>query len=726
MIICHSIPGRLRIKSIELRGSHAIARHLENRLLKMNGILSVQARVSTGSIILVYDVEILDPDQFPDFALRDLEKIFREDRKKIRLEDKTERQSLIEFRSDWSLGYLLINTLFVGGFLGYALIRRYVLKSPLSENVWGLTGLVTGLGGLPLLGGTVHEIGQKKRPGLLSFLAIGCVSAILAGELFTALEIVWLLSFGMFLEEYVKKQAYRAIRDIMPGTPRKTTVLISGAEKEIDISELKVKSLVVVRTGEWIPADGTIFKGKASIDEAHITGRAFPELRQKNDFVYAGTRVQEGAVYIRTRNVGQDTYLAQMTHLVEASLAEQTESQRKADVLADRLIKFGWASTLVTLIFTGNPARAVAVMLVMSCPCATVLAASTAVSAGIANAARRKIIIKGGDYLEQLKDIETVCFDKTGTITRDTPQVVEIVPRNSRVKSKTLLAMAASIEAESNHPIAKALTKYARERNVKITKPKASEIFLGRGVRAIINSDKVWIGNPKFLKSEGIDSGFSKNQVNRHMAAGRTAIYIAKNHAVEGIIVVANAVRSEVAQVLDWLRSNGIRNLYLISGDSESSVKLIAQEQHFDDFKFELLPEAKAQFIEQLKNEGRLVMMVGDGINDALALSRATIGVAMGAGGSEVALETADIALADSDLRRLMTLRRLSQQTHRIVEMNFWLATASNIVGVILGFAGRFSPVMAGIFHVGHTVGIMANSSRLLNWEDSDTEFRRS
>jgi cation-transporting P-type ATPase C len=722
MILCHSIPGRLRLKSDTMRGSYQLSEQLENRLRKIEGIISAETRVTTGSVILVYDVDIVTPETLRELASQYLKKVAKAFHSSSKSVVRMKKNPASPIRSGWSLRYLLINSFCVSCFLGYALIRKYLLKAPLPQRVFGLTGLVTDLGGIPLLSGMINELRGVKRPGLMSFLGIGCFSAVLAGELFTALEIVWLLSFGLFLEEYVKKQAHRAIQDILQVAPRKTVVLIDGAEKEINISDLKEKAITVVRTDQRIPADGTVFKGKALIDEAHITGRAFAELRRKNDVVYAGTRVQEGTVYIRAQKVGADTYLAQLLRLVEASLAEQTQSQRKADVLADRLTTFGWASTLATLVITGNLSRAISVMLVMSCPCATVLAASTAVSAGIANAARRNILIKGGTYLEKFKDIETVCFDKTGTLTLNTPQVVDIVPRNSRIKPDAVLALAASAEAESNHPVAQAILKESRTRKISFERPKSTKAFLGRGIQARTASGIIRVGNRQYFKSAGIKTAQFSKTVTKQTDSGQTAVFVARNKTLAGMILLTHTIRAETSSVLKWLHKNGIQKIVLISGDLKTAVKAIAKHYLIDEFQGELLPEEKARFIDALEAKGHGVIMVGDGINDALALSKASVGVAMGAGGSEVAIETADIALADSDLRGLVALRQLSEQTHRIVEMNFWLATASNIAGVILGFAGKFSPVMAGIFHVGHTVGIMANSARLINWQDADSK----
>jgi cation-transporting P-type ATPase C len=231
------------------------------------------------------------------------------------------------------------------------------------------------------------------------------------------------------------------------------------------------------------------------------------------------------------------------------------------------------------------------------------------------------------------------------------------------------------------------------------------------------------IGNQRFIESAGITTSHFFKSAKKHTVSGHTAVFVARDQTLEGMIVMTNTVRSETSAVLKWLRANGIQKTYLISGDSLPAVKSIAENQPFDRFKAELLPEAKARLVEKLENDGHCTMMVGDGVNDALALSKATIGVAMGVGGSEVAIETADVALADSDLRGLLVVRRLSEQTHRIVEMNFWLATASNLAGVILGFTGKFSPLAAGFFHVGHTVGILINSGRLLNWQAPDLKY---
>jgi cation-transporting P-type ATPase C len=298
--------------------------------------------------------------------------------------------------------------------------------------------------------------------------------------------------------------------------------------------------------------------------------------------------------------------------------------------------------------------------------------------------------------------------------------VVDIVPRNSRIKPDALLALAASAEAESNHPVAQAILNEAMTRQLSFEKPIKTKTILGRGIRAKTKRGVIKVGNRQYLKSEGINmAGFSK-ATKKQPLSGQTAVFVAQDQILAGMIILTNTLRIETSTVLKWLHKNGIRNIYLISGDLASTVQTIAKNQPFDGYQGDLLPEAKAQFIEQLEKRGNPVVMVGDGINDALALSKATIGVAMGAGGSEVAVETADIALADSDLKGLIALRQLSEQTHRIVEMNFWLATASNIAGVILGFAGKFSPVMAGMFHVGHTVGIMANSGRMLNWQAPD------
>jgi cation-transporting P-type ATPase C len=560
--------------------------------------------------------------------------------------------------------------------------------------------------------------------GLFPFLTVACGLAIALGEALTALEIIWVLAIGMLLEEYVAERARRGIRDILQVDAENAFVLSEAGEVETPVSDLRVGDRIVVRAGQKIPVDGAVLDGEALVDESHITGRSEPEIRRPNDWVYAGTRVEQGSLTLRADKIGEQTYLSRMIHLVEESLAEPAAIEKKADVLAVRLMRLGTVATVATFLLTRNLSRCFSVMLVMACPCATVLAASTAVAAAIANGARRRILIKGGSYLEVIQEIDCFCFDKTGTLTSGSPRVIEVIPRSSRQNPTRIIEMAAVAESKSEHPLARALVEEARNRGVSFAEDPECETFLGRGVRARLGKDIVLVGNEALMMSEGVDAKYFKGKARKGMEEGRTVLYVARNGKAQGIVTLADRIRPGAGGVIEWLRADGVKRFSLLSGDAEPIVRIVHQELGFDNFQAGLLPEEKARTIANLVADGKRVLMVGDGVNDALALSEATLGIAMGAGGSEAAIESADIALAASDLEDLVILRLLCRRALLTVEQNFWLASSTNIAGILLGAMGWLSPILAGVLHVGHTLGIMLNSSRLIGWKPPDWDRR--
>jgi cation-transporting P-type ATPase C len=411
-----------------------------------------------------------------------------------------------------------------------------------------------------------------------------------------------------------------------------------------------------------------------------------------------------------------------MLRRVEEALSNRAPVERKADILARRLTLLGSVATLGTLLFTGQLVRALTVMLVAACPCATALAASTAITAAIANSAKKRVFIKGGLYLERISAMDCFCFDKTGTITIETSTVDEIVDLGPACDGNRVLALAFAAEMHNPHPIAKAIVNKAQEAGITLTHSTDSEVALGRGVSVRIEDDVIVAGNAQLMEDQGIEIDPAIEQSNRFLEHGCTVVYVAKNGNLEGLIVLSNEVRPGTTSLMEALKKDGVREIYLVTGDLDPVAKALSRDLHLDGYGASLLPEAKARFIEQLKARGRQVAMVGDGVNDALALSSANIGIAMGAGGSEVALEAADIALIDSDLTRLLMLRQLSWDTMRVIEQNHWLAVSTNLIGMALGALGTVGPVVAGLIHIVHTLGIMLNSGRLLTWEQATNE----
>jgi cation-transporting P-type ATPase C len=318
--------------------------------------------------------------------------------------------------------------------------------------------------------------------------------------------------------------------------------------------------------------------------------------------------------------------------------------------------------------------------------------------------------------------MDCFCFDKTGTITIETSTVEEIVDLGLVSDSNRVLALAFAAEMHNPHPIARAIVNKAQEAGITLTHSTDSEVALGRGVSVRMEDDVIVVGNAQLMEDQSIEIDPAIEQSNRFLEQGRTVVYVAKNGNLEGLIVLSNEVRPGTTSLMEALKKDGVQEIYLVTGDLDPVAKALARDLHLDGYRASLLPEAKARFIEQLKVRGRQVAMVGDGVNDALALSNANIGIAMGAGGSEVALEAADIALVDSDLTRLLMLRQLSWDTMRVIEQNHWLAVSTNLIGMALGAFGTVGPVVAGLIHIVHTLGIMLNSGRLLTWEQETNE----
>ena len=352
-------------------------------------------------------------------------------------------------------------------------------------------------------------------------------------------------------------------------------------------------------------------------------------------------------------------------------------------------------------------------MLVMACPCATILAASTAVSAALNVAARRRILIKGGRYLEDISQADVLCFDKTGTLTTNMPELMSLINLNG-MPDEDLLQLVYSTELHNSHPLALSIKHEAEKRGVKPIQHEVCEYYLGLGVRAEIHGEEILVGSRKLMQRHAIWTQDEMDQFEESEKRGLTLIFLARNRELIGALGFANRDREDVAGAVSRLKNDGFKKMVMITGDAKYSALEMACRLDFDECLYSVQPEEKAEVISRLKSEGAKVLMVGDGINDALALAEADIGVAMGAGGSEAAIEAADIALVQDDLSDVYYVRALSRKTLTIIRQNFWIATGTNIAGAAFGVLGLLSPVSAGLLHIGHTLGVLANSSRLL------------
>lgn len=709
IIIRHDIRGRMRLKIRSLKNKEA-ASNVTASLQRLDGLLWVRANPACASLVLGYN-----PEDIQRRAL--LERVSAavgapppvQSTAPCGAKTKEKRPVRRAFRRFAAITAVLGAAVFRSSVLGLAVGQT--LASPL-----GVAGLIFSA---PLVRSGIRKL-KSGRLSLDGFLAAGAVAAITAGEALTAFEILWINSGSELLTAWIAERSRRSIAEILEITSHHTFVLQDGVEVERAVSEVRPQEIVVLHTGEKISVDGVIVEGEAEINEAPLTGREELVNRGVGETVYAGTFVYKGVIQVRAEKVGDATYLARVMRKVQDALENRAPIEGVADQLAQSLVRIGFATTAATFLLTGSAWRAFTVLLVMACPCATVLAASTAVSAAISAAARRRILIKGGRYLEEIGKCDTVCFDKTGTLTTARPMAALILPEDG-VDERELLQLACSAEIHNHHPLAQALKEAAARRGLEPIPHAVCVYFMGMGMRAVIQEREILVGNDKLAETFGVDFGARTPEIQRLRNQGYTVLQVYRDAEPIGLLAFASQLRPEAANVIERLKSMGVKRFMLVTGDEYGSAKPLADKLGITEVQASIMPEDKARFVELEMKQGRKVLMVGDGVNDALALSRADVGAAMGTSGSEVAIEAADIALVNDDLEALADVYDLSRRTLRVVRQNFWIATGSNIAGAALGALGLLSPAAAGLVHIGHTLGVLANSSRLLSFSTTNS-----
>ncbi|MDG2308633.1 MAG: cation-translocating P-type ATPase [Candidatus Binatia bacterium] len=564
----------------------------------------------------------------------------------------------------------------------------------------------------------------KGRFTIDLLMTVAAGGAAILGEWAEGGLLLFLFSLGHSLEEEAMDRARGAITALGDLSPKTARVRRGGHTTEVPVEELLRDDIVVVRAGERIPVDGTVQAGRSSIDESALTGESLPVEKAAGDDVYAGSVNGDGTLDVEVTKLASDSTLARVVALVSEAETQKSPTQ----MTVDRIAGFFVPATLVTvgivwvvpplfgwLTWSDAFLRSMAV-LVSASPCALAIATPAAVLSGIACAARRGVLIKGGVHLENLGRLEAVAFDKTGTITRGTPQVTDIRPTAASTEAD-LLATAAAVEEASTHPLARAIVDAARERALELGTAQAVETVPGKGLRAQLGADHVAVGTPALLAEAG--NGPSADQIAEAEsleAEGKTVILVGRGAELLGTIAVADRPRSNARETLDRLRGLGVSELVMLTGDNPRVAGAIAAEVGLEDYRAGLLPEDKLAAIEELTARVGDVGMLGDGVNDAPALARASVGIAMGAAGTDVALETADVALMADDLSVLPFAIGLGRKTRRVITQN--LVVALGVVAIlvpssVLGIAGIGTAI---VLHEGSTLAVVANALRLMRY----------
>ncbi len=566
------------------------------------------------------------------------------------------------------------------------------------------------------------------RHGRLDVEALMLVAALAAGGLGYWLDggiLLFLFALSGLLEEYALDRSRQAVRALMELRPDRATVLRDGQEVEVPVEEVQVGEVVLVRPGERISVDGEVLEGRSAVDESSLTGEGIPVAKGPGDPVFAGTLNRQGALRVRVTKPAEETTLARIVHLVE----EAQEEKARVQQLIDRIGPwYSWGVVALALAVGLSPLlgigtweaaiyRAVTVLVVAS-PCAVVLATPATLLAALARGARGGVLIKGGKHLERLATLRAVAFDKTGTLTLGQPRVVEVLPWRPGETAEHVLGLAASVEALSEHPLAEAIVRAARERGMELAEVVEMESVPGQGVRGRVGGEEVWIGTARFLERNGVAvDPRALEVIRRWQGQGRTVVLVG-NGDLRGLIAVQDVLRPEAAEALEALRDLGIERRIMVTGDNRRSAAAIARQLGLDEVHAELLPEDKLRILRELEARYGAVGMVGDGVNDAPALARATVGIAMGGRGTDVALETADVVLMGDDLRRLPFALDLSRRARQILRLN--LAFALGVIGILLALALTVGlPIpLAVLGHEGSTVVVILSGLRLLRFRD--------
>ncbi|MHB1406294.1 MAG: heavy metal translocating P-type ATPase [Desulfitobacteriaceae bacterium] len=564
---------------------------------------------------------------------------------------------------------------------------------------------------------------RKITAGLLIvFALIGTtyVSEYLAGAI-----VAFMMVAGEFLEDITLDRTRNAVRELVQLSPDEAWVNRNGEYISIPVEEVTVGEKVLVKPGERIPVDGTILSGQAVIDEASITGESLPVEKTIGAKVFAGTINQSGALELQTEKTGNQTTLGKIIKVVYEAQESKGSTQRTADQFAKYFTPVILGICALVWVFSQDLMRVMSV-LVIACPCALVLATPTAVVASIGNAAKRGALIKGGITLEAAGRVTTICLDKTGTLTMGRPQVVEIQPFASYTQEE-VLSTAALAEKRSEHPLASAVMNEAKRRKLSIPDPQEFSSVFGRGVHCVYEGTTIEVSNRRRLEQLA-DSEVARTFLDAQEEMGRTALLVLKNGEVIGGISIADTLREQAVWAIEEMRKSGIKRIIMLTGDNEKTARSISQQVGITEYKANLFPEEKLEFIRSLQKEGEVVAMVGDGINDAPALTLSDVGIAMGAAGTDVAIESADMALMADDLRMVPFTLGLSRKALKIIKQNIWVfAVCVNLAGITLATSGYLSPIAAAVVHNVASLFVVLNSARMLtfklNYSESETSF---
>jgi Cd2+/Zn2+-exporting ATPase/Cu+-exporting ATPase len=567
-------------------------------------------------------------------------------------------------------------------------------------------------GGFPVFR-NVWRAARQRQIIAHTLMTVGVLAALLIGEWATALVVVFFMRIGDYVERFTAERARQAVKRLTALAPQTARLVVNGQEQEVALTEVKVGDIVLVRPGEMIPVDGKVERGEASVDQATITGESLPIEVRPGSQVYATTLASLGSLWVKAAQIGEDTTFGRVIQLVEAAEANRADVQRIADRFSTYYLPLVAVIALLTFILRRDP-LATAAVLVVACSCAFALATPIAMLASIGAGAKRGLLIKGGKYLEILAKADVLLIDKTGTLTLGQPEITDVLPLNG-VSPEELLTLAASAERYAEHPLAAAVGAAARQRDLSLLETETFRALPGHGVRAQINGATITVGSRRLVlgATAGEAAGGRAGAIGNLESQGKTTLYVDRDGTLIGVLAAADTLRPETPAAISRLQAMGFKRIEVLTGDNPPTAARVGAQLGVD-YRAELRPEDKIEAVKEYQARGHIVIMVGDGVNDAPALAQADVGIAMGAAGSDLAIEAAHIALLGEDWNLVPEVIALARRTMRVVKLNIAFTGVYNLVGLSLAAFGILPPILAAAAQSLPDLGILANSARLL------------
>lgn len=711
----HKLSGRIRLHVPALRQRAEFELGFRRLLEAERGVTNVRINPYNSSVIINYDARQFD---FPIKLKRALDAATPARLRSLALQKiAAQENNIAETKTESSDESGASNA--IKAFK--ELERRYPLAlltlSAALSLVGGAAGAtlsapLIGYNALPIIKRALVTLRDERRLNVDFLDSLAITVSVLQGNLFTGAFITWLIGLGDFIRDQTANKSKRAIESLLDYQGQMAWVLRGDKKVEVKVGEIENGETVIVYAGEMIPVDGEVIEGEATVDQKTITGESLPVSRAKGDKVYAATTLREGKLYLRAERVGAETTAAQIVRMVENAPVGETRIQNYAEKFADKLVAPSLAVATGLYAVSGDLNRFLS-MVIIDYGTGIRVAAPTSVLASMVNAAHHGVLIKGGSQLEKLNKVDTIIFDKTGTLTEGAPHVTEIKSYDERnFPTSKILSLAAAAEARLTHPVAQAILAKSRAMNLIVPERDESKYHIGLGVEVGINGYRVFLGSERFMREKGVKLDAATGDLRRLNNQGFSALALAVNGELKGLIAYADRIRVESSAVIKTLHNRGLRNLIMLTGDNEAVAQRVSSQLGLDGYFAEVFPEEKARIVERFQSEGRTVAMVGDGINDSAALAYADVGIAMKSG-ADIAREAADVVLMEENLWKLIAALNVSDKAMRLIKENYAIIATLNTLAYALAIpSGLVSPSLTTAISNGSAILASLNAIR--------------